>query len=155
MLFRSIEALIEQDPVISQQFSLWRSGGSRVWTGHLHVVPVGDRILYMEPIFLASAADAIPELRRFAVSDGKSVAMEPTLAESLGTLGGSGVPVPAAAEGPVTASSTQWPTDALELLRRAEGELREGNYQGFGTALRELRDLLERLSRGKEAGGGG
>ena len=41
---RQIEALVEQDPEISQQFSLWRTGGSDVWTGHLHVVPVGNRI---------------------------------------------------------------------------------------------------------------
>jgi len=57
---RQVEALVEQDPIISQQFSLWRTGGSEVWTGHLHLVPVGDRFVYMEPIFLAADADAIP-----------------------------------------------------------------------------------------------
>ena len=48
--------------MISQQFSLWRTGGSQVWTGHLHLVPVGDRLLYMEPVFLASEEGAIPQL---------------------------------------------------------------------------------------------
>ncbi|MDH3225268.1 MAG: UPF0182 family protein, partial [Gemmatimonadota bacterium] len=83
---RQVEALIEQDPIISQQFSLWRQGGSQVWTGHLHLIPVGERILYMEPVFLAAEEDAIPELRRFVVSDGTRVAMEETLAGALAAL---------------------------------------------------------------------
>ncbi|MDX1390585.1 MAG: UPF0182 family protein, partial [Acidobacteriota bacterium] len=83
---RLIEAQIEQDPSISQQFSLWRSGGSEVEAGHLHLVPVGNRFLYMEPIFLAAAADAIPELRRFVVSDGERIVMTETLDDAIALL---------------------------------------------------------------------
>ena len=152
---RQIEALVEQDPIISQQFSLWRTGGSRVWTGHLHVIPSGDHILYMEPIYLASAADAIPELRRYVVSDGKSVAMEPTLAETLAVFSGAAAPsAPTADDLPGPGPGRQWPADALELLQRAETNLKAGDYEGFGTALRELRDLLERLSNAPGGTGG-
>ena len=87
---RQVEALVEQDPVISQQFSLWRQGGSQVWSGHLHIVPVGETLLYLEPIFLAAEADAIPELRRFVVSDGRRVAMEETLEEAIAALASPG-----------------------------------------------------------------
>ena len=145
---RQIEALIEQDPVISQQFSLWRTGGSRVWTGHLHVVPSGDHIIYMEAVYLASAADAIPELRRFVVSDGKSVAMEPTLAESLAVFSGAAAAIPPTINDlPTTRPGQSWPADALNLLRQADTHLRAGNWPGFGTALQELEDLLEQLSQ--------
>ena len=148
---RQIEALIEQDPVISQQFSLWRTGGSRVWTGHLHVVPSEDHILYMEAVYLASAADAIPELRRFVVSDGKSVAMEPTLAESLAVFSSAaGASLPTIVDLPTPAPGQSWPVDALDLLRQADAHLRAGNWPGFGTALQELEDLLERLSESPE-----
>jgi hypothetical protein len=145
---RQIEALIEQDPVISQQFSLWRTGGSRVWTGHLHVVPSGDHIIYMEAVYLASAADAIPELRRFVVSDGKSVAMEPTLAESMAVFSGAeGAIPPTANDLPTPGPGQNWPVDALDLLRQADAHLRSGNWPGFGIALQELKDLLEQLSQ--------
>ena len=144
---RQIEALIEQDPIISQQFSLWRTGGSRVWTGHLHVVPSEDHILYMEAVYLASAADAIPELRRFVVSDGKSVAMEATLSESLAVFSGvSGSSQPTLADLPAPEPGQRWPADALDLLRLADARLRAGDWPGFGTALQDLEDLLERLS---------
>jgi hypothetical protein len=151
---RQIEALVEQDPEISQQFSLWRTGGSRVWTGHLHVVPVGDRTVYMEPVFLAAEEDAIPELRRFVVSDGQRVAMEETLAGAVAALAGEPLPaggdVPVPGEGRAPAGPVgTLPDAALRLLDRAEELLREGDWAGFGAALQELRDLL------RGAGGGG
>jgi uncharacterized membrane protein (UPF0182 family) len=152
---RQIEALVEQDPEISQQFSLWRTGGSRVWTGHLHVVPVGDRMVYMEPVFLAAEEDAIPELRRFVVSDGQRVAMEATLAGAVAALGGTAAAVVLAGDesgGPDVAvdvgSATAWPREAVQLLDAAEERLRAGDWTGFGEALQELRDLL------RGAGGG-
>ena len=152
---RQVEALIEQDPVISQQFSLWRTGGSQVWTGHLHLVPVGRTLLYMEPVFLAAEEDAIPELRRFVVSDGYRVAMEETLQEAIQALarsaGASAPQLMALAEGSADLPSLdtrQWPAEALALLEAADAALRTGDFQGFGEALVQLRALLEGLSSG-------
>lgn len=154
---RQIEALVEQDPEISQQFSLWRTGGSDVWTGHLHMVPVGGRLLYMEPVFLAAAADAIPELRRFVVSDGRRVAMTEDLAGTIRALAGMALSLPVSETGTgvalpaVDIPISEWPTAALDLLDRAETRLRAGDWQGFGEALEELRALLRQLDQG---GGG-
>ena len=157
---RQVEALIEQDPIISQQFSLWRTGGSQVWTGHLHLIPVGRTLLYMEPVFLAAEEDAIPELRRFVVSDGHRVAMEESLEEAiqaLALLEGEqlSLPVPASlTPSPLSPldvaplDTSLWPAEALALLERAETALRAGDFQGFGEFLAELRVLLESFSAG-------
>ena len=153
---RQVEALIEQDPRISQQFSLWRTGGSQVWTGHLHLVPVGRTLLYMEPVFLAAEEDAIPELRRFVVSDGYRVEMEETLREAIQALARTAdgaVPQFTSAEEALDVPSLdtdQWPAEALALLEVADAALRTGDFQGFGEALAELRALLERLSSGAD-----
>jgi uncharacterized membrane protein (UPF0182 family) len=148
---RQVEALVEQDPSISQQLSLWRTGGSQVWTGHLHLVPAGRGLLYMEPIFLAAEADAIPELRRFVVSDGHRVVMEETLSEAIAVLTGEEVPetvelVVAEVE-ETEAPSPVSSGDALDLLDLAEDRLRAGDWEGFGGALEALRDLLERATQ--------
>jgi uncharacterized membrane protein (UPF0182 family) len=148
---RQVEALVEQDPVISQQFSLWRQGGSQVWSGHLHVVPVGRTLLYMEPIFLAAEADAIPELRRFVVSDGRRVAMEEGLSETIAAIAGSAIEsfpgTPSANTlGEQPPPSTEWPQEALDLLDRAEERLRAGDWAGVGAALQDVRALLPTLS---------
>ncbi len=150
---RQIEALIEQDPRISQEFSLWRTGGSEVWTGHLHVVPVRRRLLYAEPVFLAAAADAIPEIRRFVVSDGVRVVMTEDLASGLAALAGQeAVTGAATSRALVGEPSAGWPAAALEVLDRAEASLRDGDWAGFGQALQELRELLR--SAGSRAGPG-
>ena len=153
---RHIEALVEQDPTISGQFSLWRQGGSTVWTGHLHVVPVGTSLLYVEPVFLAAEGqNAIPELQRFVVSDGQRVSMQPTMREAIADLARAGgsevaadarVGLPSREIADLPGDRGQWPAEALDLLDEAERRLRSGDYEGFGDALGELRTLLDRLN---------
>jgi uncharacterized membrane protein (UPF0182 family) len=158
---RQVEALIEQDPGISQQFSLWRQGGSQVWTGHLHLVPAGRTLLYMEPIFLAAEEDAIPELRRFVVSDGRRVTMNTTLAAAIAALSPLGEgegeaaegaplgdPGEAAAPGQMPTPELDWPQEALDLLEEAERRLRGGDWEGFGRALDSLKTFLRGRSGG-------
>ena len=150
---RQVEAMVEQDPVISQQFSLWRTGGSQVWTGHLHLIPVGERLVYMESVFLAAEADAIPQLRRFVVSDGRRVVLAESLGEAIRTLGG-GEPFRAqggdreALSGGDAGEGAAWSSEALSLLMRAEGHLRDGDWAAFGRAWDELRALLRRMEGG-------
>ncbi|MBI4539420.1 MAG: UPF0182 family protein [Gemmatimonadetes bacterium] len=149
---RQVEALVEQDPGISEQFSLWRQSGSEVWSGHLRVVPVGNALLYVEPIFLAAEEGAIPELRRSIVSDGERVVMAPTLAEAIERLrsvamapeGGGGTTTSGGSG--QAAEGSEWPTRALELLEEAEARARQGDWQGFGEALVRLRGLLQRFA---------
>ena len=153
---RLVEALVEQDPSISQQLSLWRQGGSEVWTGHLHIVPVDGTLMFMEPIFLAAESDAIPELRQFVVSDGRRVAMQPTLDATLAALAAMTTPEETEVDDTrdlgqlerLVSDTATWPNDALDLLDRAEEALRAGDFAGFGARLSELRDLLERLDDG-------
>ncbi len=151
---RQVEALVEQDPTISEQFSLWRTGGSQVWTGHLHLVPVGNSLLYMEPIYLAAEADAIPELRRFILSDGNRVVMADTKEDALNLLREGGSVQVVEPEGRVEEAATApaerraLPERALELLQQAEERLRSGDWAGYGRALDELRSLLEGAAEG-------
>src|SRR5690606_144066 len=126
-------------------------GGSEVWTGHLHLVPVGSRMIYVEPVFLAAERESIPELRRFLVSDGLRVVMTEDLADALTLLGGPGEGghgPDRAGEGGVDPAVAAWPAEALRLLQRAEERARAGDWEAYGAALTELRTLLERLAAG-------
>ncbi len=146
---RQVEALVEQDPTISQQFSLWRRSGSQVWLGHLYLIPVGSSLLYMEPIYLAAEADAIPDLQRFIVSDGRRVAMDTSIRGALALLAGEAV-TELREEGraqPLVAEGLS--NEALRLLDEAEARLRAGDFAGFGERLDRLRRLLE----GADSGG--
>ena len=81
-----IEGRINQDTEISQQFSLWDQGGSNVIRGNLIVIPLGESFLYIEPVYLLSTANALPELKRVVVASGTRIAMRETLDEALTAL---------------------------------------------------------------------
>lgn len=81
-----IEARIDQDPQISAQVTLWSQAGSTVIRGNLIVVPVGDSLLYLQPVYLQSTASAFPEFQRIIVASPTEVVWASTLGESLRLL---------------------------------------------------------------------
>jgi hypothetical protein len=83
---QQISALIEQDPAISYQFGLWNREGSRLVRGNLLVLPVGQGLLYVEPIYLQSTSNALPTLVRVVVTDGRRFVMERNLQDALRKL---------------------------------------------------------------------
>jgi uncharacterized membrane protein (UPF0182 family) len=150
-----VQALMEQDPLISPQLSLWRQSGSDVELGHPRVIPLDSTFIYIQPLFLSAANRPIPELQRVIVSDGRAVSMAPSLQDAVRGLSAS---VAAAAPAPeispsrptagVPAGSLQdQQRRALELLDDAERRLRSGDFAGFGARLAELRQLLQRAAR--------
>jgi len=74
-----VEALINQNPEISAQFTLWGQAGSVVEMGRMIILPMGNTVLYVQPIYLASTKNKIPELTRVIVSIGNVVVMDKTL----------------------------------------------------------------------------
>ena len=80
---QQVSALIEQDPAISYQFGLWNREGSKVVHGNMLVLPVGDGLLYVEPIYLQSKNSELPTLVRVVVTDGHTFVMQRNLKDAL------------------------------------------------------------------------
>ncbi len=153
-----IETRIDQDPTISQQFSLWNAAGSQVIRGNLLVIPLAQSNLYVEPIYLQATASPLPELKRVIVAMGNRVVMEPTLQEGLARLFGT---APAAPGGPPAGPAPPPPgpgagaapnATVAELVReardhydRAQQALRNGDFAGYGDELRAMESVLDRL----------
>ena len=87
-----IEALINQDPVISQQISLWNRQGSRAIQGNLLVIPIEQcvttssctsTLLYVEPLYLEAAENSLPTLVRVIVAYENRIVMAQTLSQAL------------------------------------------------------------------------
>ncbi len=146
---RQVAARIDQDPVISQQLSLWNQRGSSVIRGSLLAIPIEESLLYVEPMYLAAEKGSIPELKRVFVAYGNRIAMEETLEASLQAIFGGGGPVPAAARLPAAPAAT----DAVDLLvgrawdawTRAQESLRRGDWAAYGEAQRRLEEALRLL----------
>ncbi len=78
-----IEALLNQDPDISQQISLWNRQGSRAVQGNLLVIPIEQSLLYVEPIYLEADRNSLPTLVRVVVAYENRIVMKETIREAL------------------------------------------------------------------------
>jgi len=155
---RQIAARIDQDPVISQQLTLWSQRGSTVIRGSLLAIPVEESLIYVQPLYLAAEKGSIPELKRVIVAYGNQIAMEETLDASLQAIFGrrpDGA-APWAAGGrpsglPPRSGLGALVSRAWEAWARAQEALRRGDWAGYGEAQRRLeealRDLRERAGR--------
>jgi uncharacterized protein len=78
-----IEARINQDPVISQQISLWNRQGSSAIQGNLLIIPIEQSLLYVEPIYLEATQNSLPTLVRVVVAYENRIVMAQTLEQAL------------------------------------------------------------------------
>jgi uncharacterized membrane protein (UPF0182 family) len=81
-----IEARINQDPVISQQISLWNRQGSRVIQGNLLIIPIEQSLLYVEPLYLESTQNKLPTLVRVIVAYENRIVMAQTLQQAIAAI---------------------------------------------------------------------
>ncbi len=83
-----IRARVNQDPVLSQQMTLWNQIGSELLRGNLIVIPIADSLLYLEPFYLQATGSAskLPELRQVAVATQDQLKAAKTFDEALALL---------------------------------------------------------------------
>jgi uncharacterized membrane protein (UPF0182 family) len=151
---RQIEARIDQDPAISQLLTLWNQRGSNVLRYNLLVIPIGQSILYVQPMYLQAEKGALPELKRVILAQADRIEMGPDLEETLALLVGptartpdASTPLepatPVAERVPVSGDDADAARQALQLLRTAEASLQRGDWARYGRDMQELRNFLE------------
>jgi hypothetical protein len=134
-----IEAMIDQNTLISEQLSLWDQKGSRVIRGNLIVIPIDNGFLYVEPVYLIAEGINIPQLKRIIVIHGDKVVMEPTLEHALRAALGAAEPEMQTADAPVQSNEL---VRAKEEFAKAQQALEHGNWQDFGNAMEALKKIL-------------
>ncbi len=153
---RNIDARINQDPVISQQISLWNQQGNRVLRGSLYAIPIDESLIYVLPLYLAAEqGGALPELRRVVVAYGNQIAMEPSLEAALTRIFGGRLradePAPPASERPAAArpgpdSTATGPIQrAWEAWQKSQDAVRRGDWAVYGQEQKRLEDALRQL----------
>lgn len=75
-----ISALMQQNPEISSQLSLWNQHGSKVVFGRIIIIPIEHSIIYIQPLYLKSTSDqGFPSLAKVIVSMNRQTHMANTL----------------------------------------------------------------------------
>jgi uncharacterized membrane protein (UPF0182 family) len=81
-----IQARINQNPDISQQYSLWNQMGSKVILGNLLVFPIENALLYVEPLYIRAQNGQLPELQRVIAAYSDRIVMGNDLQGTLAAL---------------------------------------------------------------------
>jgi uncharacterized membrane protein (UPF0182 family) len=79
------DAAIDQDAFISQQIGLWNRIGLEVIRGHTTPLVVGKEVLYVEPLFIRSKQNPVPQLKRVVVVFRGQAVMGNSLKDALKT----------------------------------------------------------------------
>jgi uncharacterized membrane protein (UPF0182 family) len=141
-----IEAMIDQEPTISQQLSLWDQRGSRVIRGNLLVIPIENSFLYVEPVYLIAEEVNIPQLIRVIAAYGGRVVMQPTLDDALRAVFSGLRPTSTTAAPAAVPPARRISEEALAQVRRAfqqaEDAMKRGQWSDFGHAMDSLKGLL-------------
>lgn len=151
-----VEALIDQNPEISAQLSLWSQRGSDVIRGDLLVIPVGKSLLYVQPLYLKADKGELPELKRVIVSTGGRVAWAEDFGGALEKLMGektivsTGTRTSEAKNEDQPAGGESLSVGALagqaqELYDAAQKAQRAGDWAGYGDKIKRLGAVLEKL----------
>ena len=139
-----IEARIDQDTEISQLLTLWDQQGSEVIRGNLLTIPLEQSFLYIEPVYLkASAAGALPQLKRVIVAYEDKVTMEKTLQDALEVIFKGKIGKAKKKE------SVQMPEtlpekfkQASDLYKESQDALTQGNFAEYAEKIEELGRIL-------------
>ena len=125
-----VEARIQNDQNISQQFSLWQGAGSVVIRGQLLVIPIADTILYVESLYLQSAGLEFPELKKVILADVSDVVMADSVDQGLAMLTGetpregTASPIDSAGAAPGTGDIAEI-EEAIDNIEDSLGELQD------------------------------
>jgi uncharacterized membrane protein (UPF0182 family) len=159
-----VEAAINQDPVISSQRTLWGQEGSTVIFGNLLTVPIGNSLLYVQPLYLQSNQTELPQIQRIVAfyrspsatpdlpsGQQQNVVMAPTLGEALATIFGGAGQEPGTGTTLPPSTGTTDPAVA-QLIAQAEAKYAEaqaalnvGDLATFAQHIKELGAILTQL----------
>jgi hypothetical protein len=163
----TVAATIESDPAISQQITLLDQRGSSVFYGDLQLVPLGDGLLYVRPLYVESDTSKQLSYRFVLVSYQGKAAFGTSLQQALGKLfpgfatdlgdvvGGTTEPTdPTDPVQPTDPSTSQDPAELLaqadELFAQADAALPDfAKYAELNAQARALvKQALDLLAQG-------
>jgi uncharacterized membrane protein (UPF0182 family) len=145
-----IEARINQKPDISSEMTLWGQQGSSVIRGNLLVIPIEHSFIYVEPVYLRSEQEQMPQLERVIAVQGGQLEMRRNLDEALRAVFSVAGALPQQGQqalgalpmGPLSTMAQE----ALVHYNKALDYLKQGNWGKYGDELSQLQRILETMA---------
>jgi uncharacterized membrane protein (UPF0182 family) len=152
------EARIAQNKTVSKDISLLDTGGTYVILGNILVVPIGESVIYVRPLYVANQSNPQPQLTSIITEYNGAVGYEPTLQAALRDVLGPNLPALSAATGGANGNGTQPPSgtsstaqsliaQALTDYSNAQQALKNGDFATYGADLQAMHNALQQASQ--------
>jgi uncharacterized membrane protein (UPF0182 family) len=157
---QQVDNLINQDVSISETLTLLNQRGSKIQFGSLVILPIGNSILYVQPLFVQAENVGNPELKKVALVLGQKVVLADNFDQALKDLLGSlepptPTPNPSVSPGPNPSPSPggngggnpeldRIVAKAGNLYRQAKAALAAGDFAKYGALIDRIGTLLQR-----------
>ena len=139
----------EAKPEVANSLSLLRQGGSDVVLGNLLTLPVGNGLLYVQPVYVRATSNnaAYPLLQKVLVSFGDKIGFDDTLKGALdqvfggnsGTQAGGGATTP----GGTSTDASSAIASAISAYREGLAALAKGDFAAYDRAQKRLKSALD------------
>ncbi|MFZ0217300.1 MAG: UPF0182 family protein [Candidatus Dormiibacterota bacterium] len=155
-----VQSRINQDPTLSQQYSLLNAQNSKVLKGNLLVVPIGGTFLYFEPWYIESQnGQSLPELKYIILTGSTSssaVVYDSSLNGAISKLTGQAPPSsgPSPPSAPSSPQIQQLVKQALQAYQQAQADLKQGDLAGYATQMQQVATLLQQIQQASGQGTG-
>jgi len=138
----------EAKPEVANALSLLRQGGSDVVLGNLLTLPVGNGLLYVQPVYVKATgnASAYPLLQKVLVSFGDVIGFDSSLKGALDQVFGGNSGTNSSAANPTTSNSSADLASALQSAKQAiadgQAALAKGDFAAYGRAQDRLKAAI-------------
>lgn len=154
---QQVETRIDQNRYLSERLTLWDQRGSRVIRGNMLAIPVGDTLIYVEPIYIEAEAAAYPELRMVVTAHGDRLSYAENFADALEGLYSEELEPEMAVEDPTPAAAEVETSTLQELIQEANQAFesyldlqQQMQFEEASRKMRQLRNTLQELTRKME-----
>ena len=139
----------EAKPEVANSLSLLRQGGSDVVLGNLLTLPVGNGLLYVQPVYVraTSNAAAYPLLQKVLVSFGDQIGFDDTLKGALDQVFGGNSGTQAGGgnvdSGGSSSDASSAIASAIAAYRDGLAALAKGDFAAYDRAQKRLKSALD------------
>ena len=138
----------EAKPEVANALSLLRQGGSDVVLGNLLTLPVGNGLLYVQPVYVKATGNssAYPLLQKVLVSFGDVIGFDSSVKGALDQVFGGNSGTSSSSGTPTTSNSSADLASALQSAKQAiadgQAALAKGDFAAYGRAQDRLKSAI-------------
>ena len=151
------DAEISANKTVSSDISLLDQHGSEVLLGETLMVPIGDAMIYLRPLYVSPTTNPQPQLQYVVAVLGKQVQIDTSLTSVLSDLlqttvtlpqgGSSAGTVPTAVQGLLQAAQTDY-QNALNALKNGDFATFGQDLQAMTQAISQAQSVIQQASPG-------